>query len=967
MNAEEVLKAIRDNAEQSPKLAELTRNRPLALTLATLASDSARQFDQVQLRKAEGSKFLEIRKDLEAIRNATEAQLREMIKTMDEKSEAKGLRQRIKHEYLKERRALRRASDRMKEADARIKLLTDAKPVVAEKAAESEQDIGGIYTDWRPVAGADFTVMRRKDDGSYMRTLRRLEFNQDGSAVDSDGILRDLAQNQQWLKANQDKAGQKEYNKIKHETQELQALDVQRAYQAANFGKIMGFVDSFVRPLQAIAKQAGGAGSRIVQEFNQYEFINRSGEKALKPGSYQWNHAMNQVMKSAGIKDIGQFRRQIYNPVMYYLGVNPGLDQSQAIREATKEARKRLPKEPAADFNEKFEKFLLETKSINEEMLKTAEQYGVMVSDPKLQGELRRALAQGWITGMRGMNDGLVVTLINDMEKAGWKMEYDGTGKKRRATHSTTFENIIPPALKSDGSNANDRLEYFQQLENPDVLRAALAPYFTPRVINDWLLPFINKAGESVFTHDGEKISQLDLQSAWAQSGGDVITWIDNLGQKLDIENEEGVSDAASFRAEMLKQIEDLYAWEARMAYESQKTPDLFNSGGSKLHVMMDARMNDTLPPEHVDFAAYDPTSVQQLLGQIAFHGAFGRNGQALSANLSELGDTLKLKKAQFDSLKSSTVSGREAEAKQRGWNYDELKRAVKHWQDVEELRGEIESAFGINNTYGPLHDARAGLELLGFMVGQAVDQPKTGALNFLSLGARPFAMHSLGPKAIKATLASYGELAKNSFGGMLHDFGVDIVKASEYAKEAGEVEGKAFRRLPFGVVMSDMGKEGSFQDGLMQKFMVHPLRVLKAIQKKGVGPGLLSIPGLGTMQRFATEGAVANLRGQTFLLEGIINAGIKHFSAHPEDLNNPAFRFNADNLKMRMDRGVYDWFRNKTVEYIMGPIENIVREAMERMKTGQRVVTKEMVEQLAQMNAQELDGASSINTAPAG
>ena len=225
LNPDAVLKAVRDNADQSPALKELSRNKPLALTLATLASDSSRQFDQVQLRKAEGSAFLEIRKDLEAIRNATEAQLREMIKTVDDRAVAKGLRQRIKHEYLLERRALRRASDRMAEAEKRIKLLTEAKPEVAARVAEAEQEIGGIYTDWQPVAGTDFTVMRRKDDGTYAKDTRRLEFNQDGSAVDSDGILRDLAQNQQWLKANKERAGQKEYNRIKHQTQALQALE----------------------------------------------------------------------------------------------------------------------------------------------------------------------------------------------------------------------------------------------------------------------------------------------------------------------------------------------------------------------------------------------------------------------------------------------------------------------------------------------------------------------------------------------------------------------------------------------------------------------------------------------------------------------------------------------------------------------------------------------------------------------
>lgn len=967
MTPEQIWKKIRENADTSPMLRELSRNKPLVMTLSVLAKNSARQLDQIQLRRADAETFLNIRTELEGIRNATEAQLREMLKAIDEKNEAKGLRQRIKVAYLKERRALKRASDRIALVEERIDVLEKAKPAVAEKIGDMQQAIGGVFSEWTPGDGAELTVMRRRDDGSFQKATRTLEFNKDGSAVDSAGILNDLAQNQQWLKANVERAGQKEYETVKHQTRATQMMDVQRAYLSHNYGKVIGFIDAFVRPLQAIAKQAGHAvGNRIVQQFNKYEFINRSGAKALQNQSYEWGAAMNEAMKSLGITDVGLFRSQIYNPVKFWLGVNPGLDQAQAIRGAIALARKQSAKVPTANFNAKFEAFLLKDKEIEDELLRTAESNGVLVWDAKL-GELRKAIARGWSTGMRMMNDGVVATLVHDMEKSGWKLEFDAVEAKKSkkvVTRSTTFDALNP----ANATSPEEREEYYAQLENTDALRAALKPYFTPGILQRWLLPFINKPGESVFNHAGRDISQLDLQNAWAKAQGDVLNWIDILGQSLDIETEEGVSEAATFRWDMLRQIEHLFKWEAGMAYEAEQTPDLFSNQGAKLHVMMDARVNDLLPAEHVNFAMHDPTSVRQMLGQIAFHGAFGRNGAALMTNLKELEAVSVAKKFAFDGLRSTTVEGRKREAKEKGYDYNDLKRAVDHYHDVLELKGEIESAMGVKNIYGPLYDARAGMELLGFMVGQVVDQPKTGALNFLSIGARPFAMHSFSPKVLKATALSYGDLAKNTFGNMLRDFGIDLIRMSDYAKETGEVEGKAFRRLPYGTVLSgDTGKDGSFQDSLSSRFMVQPLRIFRALQKKGVGPGIAAIPGLGTMQRFATEGAMANIRGQTYLLQDIINNGIRYFSAHPEDLANPAFRFDQNNLKLKADRGMYDWFRNKTVEYNMGTIEGIVREAMGRQAAGERTITTEMVEQLAQMNAQELDGASSINTAPAG
>jgi len=967
MEPQAIWKAIRENADTSPQLRELSRNKPLGLTMAVMARDGARQFDQILLRKSPAKEFLDIKTELDGIRNATEAQLRLMIRALDEKSEAKGLRQRIRAAYLKERRALRRASDRMAVAEERIKVLEAAKEPVAKKIEEAQQAIGGVFSEWTPGDGIEFTVMSQSDVGEWSKTARTLRVNADGSYQDSDGIYSDIASNERWLKANVERAGTKEYERVKYQTRLMELQDISRAYQAHNYVKVIGWIDKFVRPLQAIARQAGhSSGSRIVQQFNKFDFINRSGAKSLTNLSYQWGALQAQVMKSMGISDVGQFMGQIYNPVMFMVGVNKGWDRATAIREATKRARELSPNPPAANFNERFAAFMEKDKENNEELRRTAEDNSVLVWDDKL-GEFRKALPRGWITGMRSLNDGTVVTLIHDMERAGWKLEMDDEALKKQkkvVTRAATFDSMNP----KKAATAEERAEYYAQLDNTDALRAALQSYFTPGILKDWLLPFINKPGEAVFTHDGRDISQLDLQNAWAESGGDLVTWIDKLGQRIGVTPEEGVSESATFRWDMLNQIDRLFGWEAKMAYEAEQTPDLFSANGTKLHVMMDARVNDLLPDEHVTFRGYDPVSAKQLLGQIAFHGAFGRNGSALQANINELFAVSSAKKHAFDSLRSTTVEGKKREAAEKGLNYDELKRAVGHYQDVLELKGELDAAFGVNNIYGPLHDARAGLELLNFMTGQLVDQPKVGALNFLSLGARPFAQHSFSPKVLKATAVAYKELGKNAFGDMLRDFGIDLIRKSEYAKETGEVEGRAFRRLPWAtVLMGDSGKEGSYQDSLASRFLIKPLRMLKAVQRKGLGPGLAVLPGAGIMARFATAGAEANNIGTILQLQEIIDHGVSYFSTHPEDLNNPAFRFDAKNLRLTTDRGMYDWFRNKTVEYNMGSIERIVRDAIARQQAGERTITTEMVEQLAQMNSQELDGASSINTAPAG
>jgi hypothetical protein len=96
-----------------------------------------------------------------------------------------------------------------------------------------------------------------------------------------------------------------------------------------------------------------------------------------------------------------------------------------------------------------------------------------------------------------------------------------------------------------------------------------------------------------------------------------------------------------------------------------------------------------------------------------------------------------------------------------------------------------------------------------------------------------------------------------------------------------------------------------------------------------------------------------------------MVAKGIRYFSTHREDYENPAFRFKAEHIVSKYDRGVFDYFRGKTVEYGMGNLEDIVRSAMPAATKGERLINKDQVIKLSMMASNELDGATSINTTP--
>jgi hypothetical protein len=966
MTNAEVVKAIRDNAEMNPQLRTMADNRPLAVAISALARANIEQMDQIQLGwLRDTTKFREIHQQLDEIRTASTESVRRMIRQMDERASARGLAERIRVGYLKRRRTLQTLQNRVQIAEERVALLEKAIPLTAERVNQMQQNAGGAYSEWYPVEGAQFTAMVPGESGAFKAERRTLNFNPDGSATDSDQIRRDITNNLEWLRANADRKGTRHFESVKRQTMELSMLDVQKKYPAG----WVSLLDKMLQPLGAEAKAAGhSSGARIAQMLQQFEFINRSHRDEVAATAGWWTRALRDVEKSAGITDHGQMLSQVYDPVMYFLNVNPGLDEQHAIREATRMARQLLTKPPAEDFNERFAALLRRTKESSETMLRIAEKYGVFVKDPRISNALRQAVAQGWLTTPRSLRSDVVQTIVRDMEQAGWKLQLkkepgDDVNAKPSVVRATTFDELSPEDLDPKNSQA---------------LNAVLGKYFTPGIVDRWLVPFINKPGTEIFNWMGDPIPQLEVQQAWQTSGGNVLRFIDNLaaGRQLQVNEETAADPLADFRGNILRQIDRLFGMEAKLAYESQQVRDLFDPMGPKPHTLMDARMNDMLPPEHVQFQSFDPTSAQRLLGMLAFHGAFGRNGDRMVQTMNELKGVLSARKAEFESLKGTTRGARAAEAAARGLDYKQLEAAADRYAGAVEMQSKIRGLFGVGNMAGPFADLRGGMEVLNAMTGQLVDNPKVGAYNLLSISQRPFAMRSLGPMTITASIRGYANLLETTLGSFLENLNIHAMRSSEYAKDVGSVEGQAFRNLPWGTVLADIGHRGKFQTTKTDRFLIQPLRALRAIQRKGVKvgvgdgtrefPRLAMVPGLGVLNSISQIAAQANTMASVQMYEKIVRNGLTYFSNHPEALHDPSFRFTDKQLGIgRFDKGVLDYFRDRSVEYGLGNLEDVIRQAAPAAAKGDRLLTRDQVLRLAQMTANELDGASSINTTP--
>lgn len=966
----EMIKAIRDNADANPILKRLTQNRPLMVALAVLALRNSGQIDEIALGwLMNAEEYRAIHEELQTIRRATDEQLRQMIANAEERVKAVGLRERIKAEYLKRRRDLRTARDRVARAQKRVEMINAARAAIAIEVEKAQQTGSTAPSEWTPDDGAEFIEMVPPTDETptWTRRKRVLRFRPDGGVLEPDVFERAIGQNKAWLAANEAKKGGASYERLLRQNNEMAMLDIRGKYAAAQ-GRAM---DVFLAPLMTEARNLGGLGPQIAQQLAFFEHIRFVHKQTVITNAHKWSDAWKAVQKATGIRDNGLLQQQVYDPVSYYLNTEPGLDEEAALRTAIRMARARLRKPPSENFNAALERLLRTSKTGFEYLVKVAEDSGAFVVDNRLKSNLRRAVAQGWLTSMRSVDGGLVMRITKDMVKAGWKqaIRRDKDGRRVVGVKGVTFADLTA-----------------EDAANTEALGAMLGQLFTPGIVRDWLVPFVNKGGVEVFKgpKKGEVVPQIVLQNAWADAQGDVLAWIDAVGAEVGLPDaeesetdEEGKAQAtpeAAWRLSMLRQLDALFAMESKIAYESNEVRNLFDPLGPKPHVMMDARLNDTIPAEHLDFAQLDPVTSQMLLAHIAFHGAFGRNGERMVKLLDSMERKARDAAVVYEGLKGTTKNARVGEALMLGYrDYDALEKAAARADDIAHFRDKLEAFMGVGRAGGPFDGtSRVWMTFLNFITGQIVDNPKTAFYNILNLAQPVVAQRSLGPETIRTVTDAFVTTAKTGLGSLLEAMHLYLMTASAEELAITQTLNES-RNLPMSVATADIGPGG--RQG-WREALIRPLNVIRYVQNKGVGlpfqgaakqfPRMAVIPGLGVSNGVAQIAAVGGMAAQSRQLSRLIARGAQYFATHREAAADPSFRFKARDLGYgRWDAGVFDWWRVKSVEYGLGMLEDMVRAQMPAMARGEHVVSRDQTLKAAQAVGTELNGDSSVNTMP--
>lgn len=949
MKVNDILATLKQH-ESDPRIAALLANRPLAVALSTLARNSVREMDLMQLRVMRDQvQALAIRKELDEIRTASDERLEQLAKTINASRDALSLRDRLRAEYIDVRRKLRSKQRVIERATDRQRVLARVEETLREKARALSRDVGA-FSYWEPRDGATYWAMYRDDDGQWVRVSRKLTMVGPDITAQHAQVSADMAMNRLWLEAHKGDAGTRFYEEIKKQTQEISLIDVSRKYSAAH----RFWMDKILSPIgQKFAQMGGAAGKRIQQMFHRFQFVSKTHADEVEASARSWTKSLEAASKAAGYAFHRQFFQEVYDPVIYAIESAPGLEEESALREAIRAAKRRIPEgqKVSEDFADKMKELLRRTKATSELMLRIAERNGVFVADRRMKDPLtgkdflqRHAIKYGWLTVPRRMRPEVVETLVTDMRKAGWKRD--------------AFKEIT------------------------EVTPAAVAPFFTDSIVRTFVEPFVNKPGKEVFfgaaneSGENEPVSQLEAQMAWQRAGGDVLAFIDELfAQTFNPRPNVDLATAREeYRKAMLNRFAELFGMEEAVAIKSKPASSLFErmaGAQPKPHRLMDGRHNDLIPPEHFQYETFDHTGARVALAEVAFHSAFGRDGRGLDEMLTALSADLEERARQYKMLPAGTRKAKKLAAEAQGMNFEELERAWKDHERVEALSREVGTFFDKGNSTGAIGDERAALELVQLNAALVLNQPKSGIWNLMSLADFPVVLGA-GKMGVRGTALATANLMKGVFGSMLEAANINILRSSDYMKEVSElVEGSKTQELQFGEFMSDIGKAGQYQEGGGNR-IVQASRVFQQAMRRGIKTSdkkeFAHFNGLWSPFQFLSHQAamaIATANVQNFEL--MVKRAIKFFQNNPEAMNDPAFRFTAKDLGMEgaayfNDERAFQFYRDRAIEYRVGNIEDVARDAMKREG---RLLTRDQALGVAMMALNEISMESSINSRP--
>lgn len=541
-----------------------------------------------------------------------------------------------------------------------------------------------------------------------------------------------------------------------------------------------GWLDQMRHSIVQQLRKSGLASARMAASmFERREAIIKPNEaKSITHGS-RWEGLESRLIKRARVSQ-EFFMENIYNPAAHWLNTEAMTSGESAMADlkaflfADPMVRDALGRKGAW---ETFVELLEETDATNrwftEEVLT---KHGLAIRDDSLgtwfnpvtkrQEYFTRSLVKGGTMIIpRSLSDTARVA-INEMARLGW--------------------------WRTDA----DRAAFIRQLrENPEQAQARLAGMITPTIRANFIEPLIhNDAGTIIDRPVGAdgiraKADPALVAEAWSETKGDLIAF----GRRLyELHTGEANPDAATEYAGTI--LDTIGKYHKRMAEEY--VGDISDETGTAVstdrisYASINARTAYDLPSQFFTYQRFGKDDNRFRLQQVASQAVFGRDFQELFNLFGRMEDDLRLRsnalKSETDRLIRENPSldsdrkGLERELKKvfgKDWElYRDLDDALRVF-NAKQLTEKVKAMFGNHN--GMTNDSRTFQHVMNFVVGQLVNNPKTGLRNMTSNNdiARVFGVNKV---TMRAAASAWAETVRQGWATLASLVGKNVLENRE-------------------------------------------------------------------------------------------------------------------------------------------------------------------------------------------
>jgi len=692
-------------AEVAASLDRLNADPVLRAVMVAFARGNALRMDVLNMRYiSEPGRFKILGDMVDDLRTASDERIRQLEQEVRDAVGDLTAKDRIKKDLLAHNRLLRAHEKRVAQFTNRIDVMAKAQPGLLLERKRWGDELGETVV-YEGGPGSVFLQMDPKKGGAKLRTL-----TYQGWSEDPNTYRIAMLDNQNWLDLNEDIKDSAIYQEVKAMNERLQLDLVQRDQKAIEHNMFM----RALQPLHSLFRKMGLAEGKLIgSALLQYEAAMKTLLAKTVVVSRKWEVAYQKVTEAAGYAGLpGEFNSKVRKHIIHRLERESGMvSENQAIDLAYRMiveqvARSGSPKPvDQANLRKAVAKWLpLELKagsqwdSERETMGVAIEDKAAWTVDP-VTGKPRKMMRlkgvkQGWLTVPRRLRGDIFRAVNTRLETLNW--------------FGTRESGFLDPKDKfwvKPGATVAEQSQILQRVSE------AFAPATTNRYLREHFFdPFMNS---EVSVFKGADESQV--AGAWAASEGDVGFFIANLAADTN-------KDALEVADVVIKTLRSKANFARKIAGQSGNDNDRPSSATqtSQGHFIIDSRSDSTLPSHYFDYVQFDQYSSMTFASQLAATKFFGRGGERLSGLMQRLEQRL--------TDRANTISDTSASQKDkaRKRKLEEDVRQVGHlW---EKLRGYFHRA-----DTGPYQDEKIYNEMVGLLVGNVLNNPKTSITQFIT------------------------------------------------------------------------------------------------------------------------------------------------------------------------------------------------------------------------------------------